>query len=121
MLMDLAKEILLDKPCPRVWYAITTAVFIDGPLGGEVRSQAWALVSGFALLLIYMTARRFTDIGQSRWWAIPYGLFTVSPYATLLLMPGVDVRLIVLGVIALQLPAMVWPKKKPPVPVEAVS
>jgi hypothetical protein len=64
------------------------------------------------LLLTYMTARRFIEIGWSRWRAIPYALFTLSPYAVLFLVPLVNVRLITLGNLLLQVPAIAWPKKK---------
>ncbi len=68
------------------------------------------------LLLMYMTARRFTDIGWSRWWAIPYALLALSPVAVLFFIPQMDARLITLGNLFLQIPVIAWPGKKGIVP-----
>jgi hypothetical protein len=70
---------------------------------------------------MYMTARRFVETGWSSWLAIPYALFTISPCAVLFVGPRMDVRLIGLGMAVLQVPAMVWPKKKATATVAAAS
>jgi hypothetical protein len=101
-----------DRPCSRLWYLISTALLIDLPLESEVRNHAWVLAGALVLLLVYITARRFIEIGWNRRWAIPYALFTLSPYAVLCFHPDANVRLITLAVVLLQVPAMVWPKRR---------
>jgi hypothetical protein len=70
---------------------------------------------------MYMTARRFIETGWNRWSAIPYALFTISPCAVLFFGPRMDARLIALGILVLQVPAIVWPKKKTEVSIPASS
>jgi len=110
----------LDRSCPRLWYLVS-CILIDAALAGEVYHRSWALGAIVVLLMIYMTARRFTDAGWSRWWAIPYAAFTLSPYAVLFFVPHLNARLVALGNILLQLPAIVWPKKENAVPLAAAQ
>lgn len=105
----------LDRPCPRYWY-LASCVVIDAFISGEVHAHSWVFAGILLILLMYMTARRFVEIGCSRWWAIPYALLTFGPCLVLFLAPRVDVRLIALGMAVLQVPAVVWPKKKTGVP-----
>lgn len=112
--MSIENKLGLDRACPRYWY-LASCVVIDAFLSAEVHAHSWVPVSVLVILLMYMTARRFVETGWSRWWAIPYALFTISPCAVLFFGPRMDVRLIALGMAVLQVPAMVWPKKKAPV------
>jgi len=100
----------LNRPCPPLWYLLS-CVWIDVALEGEVYHRAWVLGGALVLLLMYMTARRFTDIGWSQWWAIPYALLTLCAYSVLFFTPHTNGRIITLGALLLQVPAIVWPKK----------
>jgi hypothetical protein len=109
--MKIIDQLVPNSPCSWHWY-LFSALLIDTLLGREVSEHAWLFACALVLLLVYMTARRFADIGWGRWWAIPYALFTLCPYAVLFLHPEANVRLITLVVVLLQVLAMVWPKKK---------
>ena len=99
------------RPCS--WHRfLFSALLIDALLGREVTEHIWLLTGLLVLLLVYMTARRFDDIGWGRWLAFPYALSTLCPYAVLFLYPEANVRLITPVVIVLQVPAMVWPRKR---------
>jgi uncharacterized membrane protein YhaH (DUF805 family) len=118
--MAIANRVILSSPCSRHLYFFA-ALLIDALLGQEVNTQAWVFAGVLVLLLGYMTARRFTDIGWSQLWVIPYALLTLSPYVALLFAQHADARLITLGVLVLQVPAMIWPKKKAPVSMAAAQ
>jgi hypothetical protein len=109
--MTIMDKLVSGRPCSRHWY-LFSALLIDTLLGYEVGEHAWLFAGAFVLLLAYMTARRSADIGWIGWWAIPYALLTLSPYAVLFFVQHADVRLITLGIVLLQVPAMVWPKRK---------
>jgi hypothetical protein len=118
--MATVDQFLTDRPCSWHWY-LFSALLIDTLLGREISERAWLFAGALVLLLVYMTARRFSDIGWHQCWVIPYALLTLSPYAVLLFVPHANVRLITLGIILLQVPAMVWPKKKAAVAVDDSS
>jgi hypothetical protein len=112
--MSIENKLGLDRPCPRYWY-LASCVVIDAFISSAVHDHSWVSAGVLVVLLMYMTARRFVETGWSRWWAIPYALFTLVPCAVLFSGSHMDVRLIALGMVVLQVPAMVWPKKKAPV------
>jgi len=113
--MTIMDQLVFNRPCSWHWYLVS-ALLLDTLLGREVTEHSWLFAGALVLLLMYMTARRFTDIGCTQWWAIPYSLFTLSPYSVLFFISNANVRLITLGIVLLQVPAIVWPKRK-----EAVS
>jgi hypothetical protein len=118
--MSFENKLGLDRPCPRYWY-LASCVVIDAFVSGAVHAHSWVSAGVLVVLLIYMTARRFVETGWSRWLAIPYALFTISPCAVLFFGPRMDARLIGLGMAVLQVPAMAWPKKKAPVSMAAAQ
>jgi uncharacterized membrane protein YhaH (DUF805 family) len=94
----------LNAPYPRYWYVIAVPVCGNVPLGASIRGRAWIYVAVLVSALVYVTARRFVDIQWPRWWAVPYSLLSLSPYALLYRYPHMSLALVTIAVIVLQSP-----------------
>jgi len=109
--MPFIRSAFRPRPCPRGLYIVFVALF-DSTYGALASRHHWILAGMPLLLLLYMTAQRFADIGWNGWLAVPYTMLVLTPYTALLVSPGNHAQLLRVAVLILQLPAMVWPRRR---------
>lgn len=108
MMDRLIRLLFLNVQVPRRVYALWVPICLDVPFGACVRGYGWGRASFLALVLVCVTARRMLGIPWPRWWAIPYTVLSLSPCCAYLFARDADLLLVVLCMIALQVPVMVW-------------
>jgi hypothetical protein len=109
--------LMLDRPMGRLWYAFAVPACVDVPLAHSLAHPdswpRWLNVVFFTLLMMYGTSRRFVDAALPSWWAVPYSILTLSPFAVLYPRSNAGLwRVVAVAAIALQIPAMLWSRKE---------
>ena len=104
----LRKMLMLGVPIARAEYAIVIPIACDMPLCACVRGHVWWGVILLFIPLMWVTSRRFFGIMNSQLWAVPYSLAMVSPSIVLYYRPNFNIILAFAGIVAIQLPAMLW-------------
>lgn len=94
-------------------HVIAAIAVVDPPLWIELRRHEWIGAAALMFLMLAVTARRMSEIGWDRAWAVPYCCVTISgPLAMLVVWPSVNPWVAFSFVAALHLPVMVWPATK---------
>jgi hypothetical protein len=108
------KWLKLDHAVNRPYYCFAVLCGVDTPmLRVATHSWPWEFAPISVLFMMLVSARRFLDAGWGQWWAVPYSLFTLTPYLAFLSTSGREQRLAPLLAILLQLPAMIaWKRNR---------
>lgn len=109
--MSILNQFVSNKPSSWHLYFIS-ALLLDTISGAAISNHAWLYAGFLVMVLVYVTARRFIEIGWFRYWAVLYAFFTLSPYSILCFYSHTNVRLITPVIVILQIPAMIWPRRK---------
>jgi uncharacterized membrane protein YhaH (DUF805 family) len=97
-------------------YLISVVAFIDFPLWVAIRHHDWTVAIVLFIAMTLLAVRRFAEASWRGAWAALWCFETVSPLALLYFFPGVNPWLVLLCVVALQIPLMLWPSMKPEEP-----
>lgn len=93
-------------------YLFSVVTFIDFPLWLAIRQHDWAIAIVLFIPMTLLAGRRFASAGWRGVWAALWCFETISPLALLYFFPGINQWLVLLSVIALQVPLMLWPSMK---------
>jgi hypothetical protein len=120
---EFVRFLTLRQPVGRAWYTVACVLFIDIDLQFRLRadllSRHGATNLGvlfdalfFLLLMFWLSAARFIDLGLRKLWALPYSVITLAPFAMLYLAPSLNPWIATAGAIILQTPAMLANSKE---------